>query len=90
MFHTSFQLLAELHHFQVLHDFKQRSFDEDVAKLQFYQILRGVDYMHTINVCHRDLKLENILLAEKGRFVNFELCYFTTSSMKRQLTLGPV
>jgi len=28
----------------------------------FYQLVRGVQYMHSQNICHRDLKLENLLL----------------------------
>eukprot|EP00667_Euglena_gracilis_P016956 EG_transcript_17824 len=30
--------------------------------LCFHQMLMGVEYMHTMNICHRDLKLENLLL----------------------------
>ncbi|EGR28347.1 protein kinase domain protein [Ichthyophthirius multifiliis] len=33
----------------------------DVKKI-FRQIIQGVDYIHQKNVCHRDIKLENLLL----------------------------
>ena len=36
---------------------------EETAKIQFYQICSAVDYIHSKNICHRDLKLSNILMA---------------------------
>ncbi|KAM3215217.1 hypothetical protein ACQJBY_067291 [Aegilops geniculata] len=36
-------------------------FSEDEARLLFQQLVSGVSYCHSM-VCHRDLKLENILL----------------------------
>ncbi|XP_048544527.1 serine/threonine-protein kinase SAPK10-like isoform X1 [Triticum urartu] len=37
-------------------------FGEDEARLLFRQLVSGVSYCHSMQVCHRDLKLENILL----------------------------
>lgn len=34
---------------------------EDECKHVFYQILSGVSFAHNQHICHRDLKLENIL-----------------------------
>lgn len=39
-------------------------FAEDDAKMLFTQLLRGVDYMHQRRTVHRDLKPDNLLLAE--------------------------
>ena len=39
---------------------------EHHVKIQFYQIAHAVAFLHSKNVCHRDLKLENILLLESG------------------------
>ena len=39
---------------------------ENESRLLFTQIVKAVDYCHKMKVIHRDLKLDNILLAEKG------------------------
>ena len=38
----------------------------EIAKIQFFQISHTIDCMHSKNVCHKDLKLENILLMDLG------------------------
>ncbi|XP_021997555.1 serine/threonine-protein kinase SRK2I [Helianthus annuus] len=37
-------------------------FNEDEARFFFQQLISGVSYCHSMQVCHRDLKLENTLL----------------------------
>ncbi|KAK6945635.1 Protein kinase domain [Dillenia turbinata] len=37
-------------------------FSEDEARYFFQQLISGVNYCHTMQICHRDLKLENTLL----------------------------
>ncbi|XP_048498006.1 serine/threonine-protein kinase SAPK2 isoform X2 [Beta vulgaris subsp. vulgaris] len=37
-------------------------FREDEARFFFQQLISGVSYCHSMQVCHRDLKLENTLL----------------------------
>jgi len=45
---------------------KQGRMAEDEARGYFSQVVAAVDYCHAQQVCHRDLKLENILLSEQG------------------------
>jgi serine/threonine protein kinase len=40
--------------------------NEKEALFYFKQLIDGVSYCHANNVCHRDLKLENLLIDEKG------------------------
>ncbi|XP_028753305.1 serine/threonine-protein kinase SRK2B-like [Neltuma alba] len=37
-------------------------FSEDEARYFFQQLISGVNYCHSMQICHRDLKLENTLL----------------------------
>jgi len=39
-----------------------RRLDESEAKPLFHQLLKGLSYCHNLNVCHRDIKLENLLI----------------------------
>ncbi|KAJ7522826.1 hypothetical protein O6H91_18G028500 [Diphasiastrum complanatum] len=41
---------------------KAGRFSEDEARFFFQQLISGVSYCHSMEVCHRDLKLENTLL----------------------------
>ena len=41
-------------------------FPEAEAAYIFKQIVSAVAYMHAVNVVHRDLKLDNILINEQG------------------------
>ncbi|XP_051141087.1 serine/threonine-protein kinase SAPK1 [Andrographis paniculata] len=41
-------------------------FSEDEARFYFQQLISGVSYCHSMQICHRDLKLENTLLDDSS------------------------
>ena len=51
----------------------ESSLEEKYAKILFKKILKGIQDMHNIKICHRDIKLENILLDEN---FNPKICDF--------------
>jgi len=70
------QMDTDLH--QVIHS-RQEITDEHVRYF-LYQILRGLKYIHSANVIHRDLKPGNILVNANcdlkiGDFGNADCCY---------------
>ena len=48
---------------------KKRRLEERVARYYFGQILDAVEYLHSHGYCHRDLKIENILLDQNFNLV---------------------
>jgi len=52
------------------------SFTEDWVRTIFAQLLQAVQYLHSKNVIHRDLKSQNVFLSQEGhvRLGDFGLC----------------
>lgn len=50
-------------------------FSEDEARFFFQQLISGVSYCHSMEICHRDLKLENTLL-DDSRLPRLKICDF--------------
>lgn len=58
-----------------LHDNKKKLSHKQVAKY-FYQICQAFSYLHEINIIHRDVKIENILIGVNNEI---KICDFGTS-----------
>ncbi|CAJ2646246.1 unnamed protein product [Trifolium pratense] len=54
---------------------KAGRFTEDEARFFFQQLISGVSYCHSMQICHRDLKLENTLL-DGDPALHLKICDF--------------
>ena len=56
---------------------KKDRLQEDEASSFFYQMINGVEYIHSKGIAHRDLKLENLLLTEDNviKIIDFGLSH---------------
>ena len=58
---------------------KNQALDSDHVKLFSYQLLKAAKYIHSSNVCHRDVKPSNILInLDKGEL---KICDFGSARM---------
>ncbi|CAN4090040.1 unnamed protein product [Withania somnifera] len=55
-------------------------FSEDEARFFFQQLISGVSYCHSMQICHRDLKLENTLL-DGSSIQRLKICDFGYSKI---------
>ena len=60
-------------------------FSQETARLIFFKIVQGVTYLHSQRVCHRDLKLDNILLASSDPQSKIFIGDFGLSKMWRTM-----
>ena len=67
--------------------FPESGFSEKHSKLIFFKILKGLQEIHSKKICHRDIKLENILVDKKynPKICDFGFATFSKNKLKRYL-----
>lgn len=45
---------------------ERETFPEDDVKTVIYSVFEAVNYLHSIGIVHRDLKMENIMFLDQG------------------------
>ena len=65
---------------------KVKSFDEETTKKYFKQMALALAYCHSNNICHRDVKLENILVDDRGNVKIIDFGFSTTCNSTSKLT----
>lgn len=51
------------------HGGPQKKINEPQCRRIFKQIAEGIDYIHSLNIAHRDIKLDNILIEDKTNMI---------------------
>eukprot|EP00347_Sterkiella_histriomuscorum_P019679 403340700 len=68
----------------------KRILPEDQARFFFKQLCESMRYLHSMNICHRDLKLENILIDDRNniKLIDFGFSICTPPDQKLKIFCG--
>lgn len=91
--HLVLQNMNEGDMFQLIQRTKTKTMPEEEAKFAFYQVARGLQYLHSKSFVHLDIKPENILVHTKlgerlYKLADFGLSCKDTDSLPRCGTLS--
>ena len=70
---------------------KNQRLNEDEAAFFYYQLINGLEYIHSLGIVHRDLKPENLLLTNDHilKIIDFGLSNYFTSDPNQELLITP-
>ena len=69
---------------------KNKSLSEDASRTIANQIVEGLIHAYSINISHRDIKLENVFITKTGRIVigDWGLCSFQSNNRYSESSCG--
>ena len=59
----------------------RKEYDINHVRILMFQLLKSIEYMHSMGVIHRDLKSNNILLKKNNEKLKLKLCDFGISTI---------
>ena len=62
---------------------KKGNFSEDLTSRIIFKILSGLSYCHSKNICHRDIKAENIIFSNSSNNLDVKILDFGLSRMNK-------
>ena len=70
---------------------KNQRLNEDESAFFYYQLINGLEYIHSLGIVHRDLKPENLLLTNEHilKIIDFGLSNYFTSEPNQELLITP-
>ena len=68
---------------------KKGHLSEEESAFFFYQLINGLEYIHSLGIVHRDLKPENLLLTDKHilKIIDFGLSNYFQTGQKNLLSM---
>ncbi len=75
---------------QYIKNTPEHKINEKKCKILFYQIVKGINYCQLKNICHRDIKLENILLLDNSniKIIDFGFGIITNKNTYHKFFCG--
>ena len=70
---------------------KNQRLNEEEAAFFYYQLINGLEYIHSLGIVHRDLKPENLLLTNEHilKIIDFGLSNYFNKDPNQQLLITP-
>lgn len=81
---TEYLNFQDLLHF--INSKKNIRLEEDEARDCFYQVAQGLKYLHQLNICHRDIKCDNIFVHKENDKYICKIGDFGLSAYDKDLT----
>ena len=71
-----------------LYNYTSKKLPEKVIKQIIFQVVCGVNYLHSLKYIHRDIKPDNILISSEGKIIltDFDLCRQESKGKDDQMT----